>query len=97
MKEGVNPYLAEWSELLHAIRGDQKHNEVRRSVLSNLAAIMGRAAVHSGKIITWDEVMTSNFKFCPDVDALTEKSPTPVQADAQGRYPVPVPGVWSEV
>ncbi|MFA6543376.1 MAG: Gfo/Idh/MocA family oxidoreductase [Limisphaerales bacterium] len=96
-KEAESPYQAEWSELLRAIRGDQKHNEVRRSALSNLAAIMGRAAVHSGKIITWEEVMASNFKFCPDVDALTEKSAAPVRADAQGRYPVPVPGVWSEV
>jgi hypothetical protein len=58
---------------------------------------MGRAAVHSGKIITWDEAMASNFQFCPNIDALTENSPAPVQADAQGRYAPPIPGQWTEI
>jgi hypothetical protein len=53
---------------------------------------MGRAAVHTGKIITWEEAMASNFQFCANVDELTEKSPAPVQADSQGRYPAPIPG-----
>jgi hypothetical protein len=58
---------------------------------------MGRAAVHSGKVITWDEAMRSNFQFCPNVSSLTADSPAPVHADAQGRYPAPIPGVWSEI
>lgn len=68
-----------------------------RAAFSNLAAIMGRAAVHSGRIITWEDAMASDFKFCPDVDSLNENSPAPVRADAQGRYPAPVPGAWKEV
>ena len=58
---------------------------------------MGRAAVHTGKIITWDEMTASKFRFCPDVADLTDDSPAPVRADAHGRYPVPVPGAWSEM
>jgi hypothetical protein len=58
---------------------------------------MGRAAVHSEKIITWEEAMASNFQFCPNVASLTNDSPAPVQADKQGRYPVPTPGAWSEI
>ena len=58
---------------------------------------MGRAAVQSGKIITWEEALASNFLFCPATDTLTADSPAPVQADAQGRYPAPVPGVWAEM
>jgi predicted dehydrogenase len=95
--ENVNPWQAEWNVLLEAIRNDRPHNEAKRAALSNLAAIMGRAAVHSGKIITWDQAITSNFQFCPNIDTLTDNSPAPVQADAHGRYPVPVPGVWSEI
>jgi predicted dehydrogenase len=91
-KETVNPWQAEWDVLLSAIRNNKPHNEARRAALSNLGAIMGRAAVHSGKIITWDEAMASDFKFCPNVDELTANSPAPVQADAQGRYPAPIPG-----
>jgi predicted dehydrogenase len=95
--EQVNPWQAEWNILLDAIRNDRPHNEARRAACSTLAAIMGRAAVHSGKIITWDEVANSNFQFCANVDALTADSPAPVQADADGRYPVPIPGAWTEV
>jgi len=31
------------------------------------------------------------------VDGLTAESPTPLPADAQGGYPVPIPGRWSEI
>jgi predicted dehydrogenase len=96
-REAVNPWQAEWDVLLGAIRHDRPHNESRRAALSNLGAIMGRAAVHSGRIITWEEALASKFQFCPNVDALTADSPAPVQADAQGRYPAPIPGKTVEV
>ena len=96
-KEDCTHWQAEWNVLLDAIRNDRPHNEAKRAALTNLADIMGRAAVHSGKLVTWDEAMASNFQFCPNVDTLTADSPAPVQADAEGRYPVPVPGVWSEI
>jgi predicted dehydrogenase len=96
-KERVNPWQAEWESLLHAIRNDKPHNEARRAGLSNLAAIMGRAAVHCGKIVTWEEASASQFRFCPNVAGLTTDSPAPVRAGANGRYPVPVPGAWSEI
>ncbi|MGD0090741.1 MAG: gfo/Idh/MocA family oxidoreductase [Planctomycetota bacterium] len=96
-KEQFTPWQAEWNDLLEAIRKDKPHNEAKRAALSNLADIMGRAAVHSGKMITWDEALASKFQFCPNIDSLTEESAPPLQADAQGRYPVPVPGVWTEI
>ncbi|MBN2024710.1 MAG: Gfo/Idh/MocA family oxidoreductase [Pirellulales bacterium] len=95
-KEPTSPWRAEWDSLLAAIRDDRPHNEARRAALSNLAAIMGRAAVHSGKIVTWDEVMASEFRFCPELDAMTAQTPPPLTPDAHGRYPVPSPGKWSE-
>jgi len=96
-KEKVNPWQAEWNVLLGAIRKDRPHNEARRAALSNLGAIMGRAAVHTGKIVTWEEAMASKFQFCPNVAALTADSPAPVRANAEGRYPAPVPGAWTEI
>ncbi len=96
-KETVNPWQAEWDVLLDAIRNDRPHNEAKRAACSNLAAIMGRAAVHCGNIITWEEALASEFKFCPNVDALTADSPAPVRADKDGRYPAPIPGQWTEV
>lgn len=95
-KEAVSPYVAEWNALLGAIRQNRPHNEVKRSAYSNLAAIMGRAAVHSGRTITWEEAQVSKFQFCSNVD-FTADSPAPVRADAQGRYAPPIPGAWSEI
>lgn len=96
-KETVTPWQAEWDVLLDAIRKDTPHNEAKRAALSNLADIMGRAAVHMGKVVTWEEAMASNFQFCPNIDELKADSPAPLKADAQGRYPVPVPGKWVEI
>jgi len=95
-KETVNPWQAEWQVFLESIRNDRPQNEARRAALANLGAIMGRAAVHTGQIVTWDEVMNSDFQFCSNVAALTENSPAPVRADAHGRYPAPIPGQWKE-
>ncbi len=96
-KEKVNPWQAEWDVLLSAIRHDRPHNETRRAALANLGAIMGRAAVHMGRTITWEEAIASDFQFFAGVDQLTSGSPAPVQADSSGRYPAPVPGKWVEI
>ena len=93
----VNPWQVEWNVLLDAIRKDRPHNEARRAAYADLASIMGRAAVHSGKVITWDEAIKSDFQFCPNVASLTADSPAPVHADAQGRYPAPIPGACREI
>ncbi|MGO8696767.1 MAG: Gfo/Idh/MocA family protein [Limisphaerales bacterium] len=95
--DAFSAWQSEWDVLLEAIRQDKPHNEAKRAALSNLADLMGRAAVHSGKVITWEEAMGSDFQFCPDIDRLTAQSAPPVQADDQGRYPVPMPGKWVEI
>jgi hypothetical protein len=83
--------------LLSKIRSDQPHNETERAVYADFASIMGRAAVHCGKIVTWDDLMKSKFQFYQGVDQLTLDGPTPLPADAEGRYPIPIPGAWTEV
>jgi len=95
-KESLSPYDAEWDVLLTAIRKNRSHNEVERAAYANLVSQMGRAAIHMGKTITWDEMLASNFKFCPNVDFNLD-SPSPVKADARGHYPLPMPGQWTEI
>ncbi|MCA9443026.1 MAG: gfo/Idh/MocA family oxidoreductase, partial [Candidatus Omnitrophica bacterium] len=95
-EETRNPYQVEWDELLTAIREDKPYNEVQRSGYTNMTALMGRAAVHTGQIVTWDQMMDSNFQFASSVD-FTMESPSPVPANADGHYPIPVPGEWKEV
>jgi len=96
-EEPCTPWQAEWNVLIDAIRNDRPHNEARRAALSNLVAVMGRAAVHSGQVVTWDQMLASKFLFCSYVDDLDYDSPAPVHDDENGRYPAPVPGQWSEI
>jgi len=96
-KENYTCWQAEWNVLLDSIRKNLPQNEARRAAYSNLTALMGRAAMHMGRIITWDEMLKSNFELCPNIDAMSENSSPPVQPDADGRYPAPVPGQWVEV
>ena len=64
--------------------------------MSNFADLMGRAAVHSGKIITWDEMFHSKFQFVENIDDMDYDTEPPVKAGPDGFYPVPIPGQWSE-
>lgn len=95
--EQFTPWQAEWNVMIDAIRNDKPHNEAKRAALSNLADIMSRAAIHSGQIINWDDAMASNFQFCPYIDEMDENSDPPIHPDENGFYPVPVPGIWSEI
>jgi hypothetical protein len=97
-EESRTPYVAEWDALITAIRNDLPHNETRRAIHANLATIMGRAAIHSGRTVTWDQVMRSEYSFCDSLDDLGFDFQPPVLIDADGRYPAPHPGKdWIEV
>lgn len=96
-KESCSHWQAEWNALLESIRNDRPHNEAKRAAFTNLASIMGRAALHSGKMVTWEAAMASDFQFCPGIETMNADSPPPIREDAGGRYPVPVPGEWIEI
>jgi len=49
---------------------------------------MGRAAVHTGQMVTWDQMMASSFQFCPNADQLTPDSAPPIHPDAQGVFEI---------
>jgi predicted dehydrogenase len=88
-----DPYQREHDLLFEAIRRDRPYNEVERSAKSCLAAIMGRMAVESGKLVTWDEAFSSNAELAPgleQISLLTAAAPT--QPDSSGKYPVAMPG-----
>ncbi len=92
-----NPYHAEWQLLLDAIRQDKPHNEARRAGEAEIAAIMGRAATHTGQYVTWDQVMQSDFQFVADIDSMTFDTPAPITADPGVPYPAPQPGLTKEI
>ena len=96
-EEKFSPWDAEWNVLLDSIRNDKPQNEAKRAAMSNFADLMGRAAVHSGKIITWDEMFNSKFQFVENIDEMDYDTEPPVKVGPDGYYPVPIPGEWSEV
>jgi predicted dehydrogenase len=88
-----SPYEWEWDDLITAIRQDKKYNEVVRGAEASLVATMGRFAAHTGQIVTFDQMMNHDHEFAPDADKLTMDGPAPVMPDADGKYPVPQPGI----
>ncbi len=96
-KDAHSPWQYEWNDLIESIRLDRPHNEAKRAAYSDLATQMGRAACHTGQTVTWDEMMKSEFQFCDYLDNIDYDSPVPVKPDAEGRFPVPIPGEWKEV
>lgn len=88
-----NPYQLEWDHLLKAIREDTPYNEVERGVKASLVTSMGRMAAHTGSVITYDQMLEVDHEFAPGVGELTFESAAPLQADENGYYPVPAPGL----
>jgi predicted dehydrogenase len=91
-KKEPDPYQLEWDHLIDAIRNNKPYNEVKRGTEASLVTAMGRCAAHSGKVITWDDMLNHEQEFAAKLDELTMDSPAPLHAGANGKYPVPMPG-----
>lgn len=91
--EEQDPYLNEWNDLVDAIRNDRPYNEVERGVYASAVSSMGRMAAHTGQEITLEEFLKSDQEYAPGVDKMRMDSPAPLLADANGRYPIPEPGI----
>ncbi len=91
-----NPYQLEFDDLVEAIRQDKPYNEVERGAIASMVTSMGRMAAHTGQVITYEQMLNCPHEFAPDVDKLTMDSPAPLQADKDGRYPIPQPGILKD-
>lgn len=88
------PYDLEWEHLIAAIRSDKPYNEVKRGVEASVVTSMGRMAAHTGREVTFEQMLNCEHEFAPGVDKLTETGPAPVTADKDdGTYPTPQPGI----
>lgn len=91
----VDPYQQEHNDLVAAILNNKPYDEGTRGALSTMTAIMGRMAGYSGQLITWDEAMKSDLIFGPEIKSLQDEPP--VKPDAEGIYPLPVPGKYKPI
>jgi hypothetical protein len=92
-RDEQNPYQNEWNDLVDAVRDDKPYSEVKRGVEASLVTSMGRMAAHTGQLITYEQMLNCPHEMAPDVDKLTMDSPAPLRRDAEGKFPVPQPGI----
>lgn len=88
-----NPYVNEWNDLIGAIRDNKPYSEVKRAVMATVVTSMGRFAAHTGQEITYEDMLNHPIEYAPDIAKMTLNGPAPVMSDADGRYPVPEPGI----
>ena len=86
-----NRFDLEHVALFSAIRSGKPINNGLYMARSSLLAIMATWASYTGQEITWERAWNSNHVVAPEVLAFDAEPPT--KPDAQGRYPMPVPGV----
>jgi hypothetical protein len=66
---------------------------VKRGAEASLVTSMGRMACHTGRVITYDEMLNCEHEFAPNLEELKVDGEAPLMADADGKYPVPAPGL----
>jgi len=91
-----DPYQNEWNDLVDAIRNDKPYNEAERGVMASVVSSLGRFAAHTGVEVTLEQLLNSELEYAPGADKWTMDSPAPVQADADGFYPIPQPGLVTD-
>ena len=87
-----NPYQTEHDELFEAIaKGQFKFWDAERGAKSTMTSILGRMATYSGQVIDWDKAINSGIDIHPKV--YDWAATPPIVPNADGFYPVAVPGV----
>ncbi|MCG8449148.1 MAG: Gfo/Idh/MocA family oxidoreductase [Pirellulales bacterium] len=86
----ASAHQREHDDLFAAIRRGDPYNETEYGAHSTMTSILGRMATYSGKVVTWKDAIDSQIDLSPS--AYDYHSDPPVMPDAEGNYPVPVPG-----
>lgn len=94
-KGNPNAYQQEHKELFAAVANNEYVlDDTEHGAYSTLTGIIGRIACYTGKVIKWDEAITSEVDLSPEIyawDALPKIVP-----DENGVYPYPIPGKNTE-
>jgi hypothetical protein len=92
-KNEGNPYDNEWLDLWDAIRNNKPYSEVEYGVKASVTSSLGRFAAHTGQEVTFEDFLNNDHEYAPGVDQFTMESPAPLQANKDGKYPQPMPGI----
>ncbi|MEP6948921.1 MAG: Gfo/Idh/MocA family oxidoreductase [Ginsengibacter sp.] len=96
LKGENNPYQTEHDDLFAAIaKGEYKFADAENGAKSSMTSILGRLATYSGQIVEWDKAINSGLDLHPKV--YDWNAATPVVPNADGFYPIAIPGVTKYV
>ena len=90
-KKDKNPYQVEHDLLFEAIaKGEYKFADTENGAKSTMSSILGRMATYSGQVVEWDTAINSNINLMPE--RLAWDANPKVMPDADGNYPIAIPG-----
>ena len=89
-KDDPNPYQVEHDKLFASIRDGGVINDLHFGTMSTMTAIMGRYATYSGLEVKMDDAIASEIQLMPASN--TWDDTPPVVPNAEGFYPIAVPG-----
>jgi len=92
-KNPKSPYQIEHDDLFAAIRGNMPYNEAENGAKSTMTSILGRMATYSGNVVRWKDAIASNLSLADTASLHGFEDRAPVTPDAEGRYPIAIPGV----
>lgn len=89
-REKHDAYQLEHNVFFENIRSGNVRNDAESAAYSSMMGVMGRMATYTGQVITWEQAFHSTESLVPD--HLTWDTEPPVKPDAEGWYPVAIPG-----
>ncbi len=87
-----DPYQIEHDLLFAGIRAGKPVNNGDYMARSTMITVMGQISCYTGKEVTWEQIMASDFAYPPRPEDCQDGMEPPTQPGPDGSYPVYVPG-----
>lgn len=89
-RRAADAYQLEHDAFFENIRTGGLRIDAEYAAYSTMMGVMGRMATYTGQVITWEQAFNSPAQLAPD--NITWDTEPPVKPDADGWYPVAIPG-----
>ena len=87
-----DPYQIEHDKLFAGIRSGNPINCGDYMARSTMIGVMGQLSCYTGKEVTWEQVMASDYYYPPKPEECHDSMEPPTKPGPDGSYPVPAPG-----
>ncbi|HOX56881.1 MAG TPA: Gfo/Idh/MocA family oxidoreductase [Candidatus Paceibacterota bacterium] len=87
-----DPYQVEHDKLFAGVRSGNPINCGDYMARSTMIGVMGQLSCYTGKEVTWEQVMASDYYYPPRPEECRDGMEPPTRPGPNGSYPVPEPG-----